>query len=62
MKPETLQIYTTRYKEKYNSEFDELRVVWSQVSLEGEPTTEPKLNDKDNPLALLPEKQQCGLS
>ena len=62
MKPETLQLYTTRYEEKYDIEIDELYVVWSklkQLSLEDKPTTEPKPSDKkDNPLALLPKKQQ----
>ena len=49
MKPETLQIYTTNYKEKYNSESDELCAVWSklkQVSLEEKPTPEPTPSDK----------------
>ena len=62
MRPETLQLYTTRYEEKYDIEIDELYVVWSklkQLSLEDKPTTEPKPSDKkDNPLALLPKKQQ----
>ena len=62
--PETLQLYTTRYEEKHNIASDELHVyvVWSklkQLSLEDKPTTEPTPIDKeDNPLALLPEKQQ----
>ena len=61
--PETLQLYTTRYEEKHIAS-DELHVyvVWSklkQLSLEDKPTTEPTPIDKeDNPLALLPEKQQ----
>ena len=62
MKPETLQPYTTRCKEKYDIESDELCVVRSQVKqllLEDELTTEPNPRDReDTLLALLSKKQQ----
>ena len=62
MKPETLQLYNTRYEESYDLDCDELYVVWSklkQLSLTDKPTSAPKpKNNEQNPFALLPEKQQ----
>ena len=62
MKPETPQLYNTRYEESYGLDCDELYVVWSklkQLSLTDKPTSAPKpKNNEQNPLALLPEKQQ----
>ena len=55
LKPETLQLYNTRYEESYNANGNELYAVWSklkQLSLSDQP------EEKEDPLALLPAKQK----
>ena len=57
LKPETLQLYNTRYEESYDVDGDELYAVWSklkQLSL----SDKPEEKEEENPLALLPVKQK----
>ena len=66
MKPETLQLFNTRYEESYDidCDCDEVYLPWSklkQLSLTDKPSSQPKPNSKNkekNPFVLLPEKQQ----
>ena len=61
LKPETLQLYNTRYEESYDIQDDELYVIWSKLknlSIANEPKCVSNPSSEENQLALLPEKHQ----